>query len=574
MALGKAYNTSLSICILILVFTIRATASSSSQPDSIEAMTNDSVKVALLLEMGNNCQDSTPNQAITYFHEALQISDRKTSEHFMSNSARCYNRLGIIYTIKGDVITAISYYEKSMAKFRALSEKFPDSTDYKQGMANIDANIGSIYYYQENYKKALSYWKNALKVIQELQLYYAEGLLMNNIGVIYKAIFNYGKALEYYQMALDIFKKEGYPKDVAMCYTNMGEAYSIIGQHDKAITLLNKSLKIKNKIGDKNGQEQCLFSLADAYFSLADFSLAIDYISRCLKIAKEINDKNSIRRAYETLSKIYAQQGNYKAAYFAHVSFKAMNDSVFNAENQNRLYEMEQKYESEKRAKELALLKEREKHQDTVKNFLIVAIILTSVIFIVITLSIVSKRRREKTIYEKDILLHQQEKQLMNNELERKELLAKELNQELEYKTKQLTTHALNIMQKNKMLKELQKSIETIAHSADSALKPELRNLKQQVKLSLKTDKDWDVFKMYFEQLNQDFFQQLLNQNPDLNNHELRQCALLKLNMNIKETAAVLNLSPNSIKSARYRLKKKLGLEPEDDLSDFINKLG
>ena len=90
---------------------------------------------------------------------------------------------------------------------------------------------------------------------------------------------------------------------------------------------------------------------------------------------------------------------------------------------------------------------------------------------------------------------------------------------------------------------------------------------------SLRSHKDWDVFKLYFQEVNKNFYARLEAINANLTTNEQRLCALIKLNMTSKEMASVLNVAPNSIKSSRYRLKKKLGLQQEDDMEAFIRAL-
>nr|NQU91887.1 hypothetical protein [Bacteroidota bacterium] len=235
--------------------------------------------------------------------------------------------------------------------------------------------------------------------------------------------------------------------------------------------------------------------------------------------------------------------------------------------------ELQSQYESKIREKEIRLLRQSGQYQRRIKELLFAGIFFILIMSALLVFSIWARRKKDKTIYLQEKKLLVQEKQLINNELATKDLKTKELNQEIDYKTRQLTAHALHIMQKNIMLYELIKSIDAISKNAGQDIKPDLRRLKMQVKQSLKTDKDWDVFKLYFEQINTDFFDTLLKLTPELNTHDLRHCALIKLNLNIKETASVLNLSPNSIKSARYRLKKKLSLNPEDDLFAFLRKI-
>jgi len=100
-------------------------------------------------------------------------------------------------------------------------------------------------------------------------------------------------------------------------------------------------------------------------------------------------------------------------------------------------------------------------------------------------------------------------------------------------------------------------------------MKQVMRSLKQ----GLNVDKDWDLFKLYFEQTNERFFDELKKINPGLTGNDYKLCALMKLNMSVKEMASVMNISADSLKNARYRLKKKLKLQADDKLNIFIGNI-
>jgi hypothetical protein len=183
------------------------------------------------------------------------------------------------------------------------------------------------------------------------------------------------------------------------------------------------------------------------------------------------------------------------------------------------------------------------------------------------------KRRKDKQISIQKDIVHKKESDLAKMELEQRKLKEHELQKESDFKSRQLTTHALNMMQKNKLLQELQTDINQLGKKSSAELNPDFRRINLQINRNLKAENEWDVFKMYFEQVNKNFYSSLLTLNPELTNYDLRLCALIKLNLNIKETASVLNVAPNSIKSARYRLRKKLNMGPEDDLYGFVRKV-
>src|SRR5699024_8700294 len=97
-----------------------------------------------------------------------------------------------------------------------------------------------------------------------------------------------------------------------------------------------------------------------------------------------------------------------------------------------------------------------------------------------------------------------------------------------------------------------------------------LSDLKHLVDYSFNLDEDWEDFKHYFEEVHTGFFEALKQQAPTLTTSELRLSALVKLNLTIKEIATILNITPDSVKTARYRLRKKLDMNTEDDLSEFM----
>jgi len=561
--------------LILLTSFLEIKAANDQFADSVinAAPANDSLKVIYYLEIANQLQNTEPEQTEYFLNIVVNLLKDSESIFGLASLATCYNLKGIVSTILGNYPNALENYQSALYAYEVLHEKDKNHLDYHEGKANILANIGSIYYHKKNHDKAIEYWEKAIEAIRQLNLPESEALLLSNIGIIYFEMNKPEKALEFYNQALDIFISLQNDKEISMCYTNIGEVYGELGYYSKALELFEKSKNIKTKINDKYGLLQCLLSMSRLCIQMNENLKAVEYAHQTLQLSKQLEAVREILRSYELLSEANANLGNFKIAYEMQVIFKHINDSIFNEESRARFNEIQSRYENVAKENELKLSKQNEQNQRTLKKILVAGIIIIFIFSTSLIANLLAKKRKEKSIFLKDKQLMEQEKQLVSFELEKKELLTGELNQEIEYKTRQLTTHALNIMQKNKMLYEMLKSIDAAIKTAGTETKEELRQLKAQVKRNLKTDKDWDVFKLYFEQINKGFFESLLKITPDLNIHDLRHCALIRLNLNIKETASVLNLSPNSIKSARYRLKKKLQLEPDDDLFDFLRKL-
>jgi DNA-binding NarL/FixJ family response regulator len=97
--------------------------------------------------------------------------------------------------------------------------------------------------------------------------------------------------------------------------------------------------------------------------------------------------------------------------------------------------------------------------------------------------------------------------------------------------------------------------------------------MKKELQHSNTMDNDWDKFKLHFEQVHPQFFDKLSAICPALTVNELRQCAYIKMNLSIKEIAALLNVTDGAIKIARNRMKKKMGLSQNDSLGEFLHKI-
>ena len=235
--------------------------------------------------------------------------------------------------------------------------------------------------------------------------------------------------------------------------------------------------------------------------------------------------------------------------------------------------ELEIKYKTIEKEKEIILLKDKELINKTKNQLLLISLISLGIISVIIVYKIQTRRKKEKKIQQQQLIIQQKEEELLKNKLKKIELEDQKLKQELEFKNKQLTTHALNMMQKNKLLQEISQEISESAKKTSVTNKNELHKIKRHLEQALKTEQDWELFKIYFEQINESFFLKLKNINPQLTANDFRLSALLKLNMSLKEMANVLGISPNSVKNSRYRLKKKLHLSKNQDLKTFISNL-
>lgn len=146
-----------------------------------------------------------------------------------------------------------------------------------------------------------------------------------------------------------------------------------------------------------------------------------------------------------------------------------------------------------------------------------------------------------------------------------------QLQNEIERKNAELFTQASFIIQKNELILNLKRIVDEIcSKNTQKALIPLYQKINHLLANNLNTEDDWKIFLIKFEQKHHNFFKTLKEHYPQLTTNDLRLCACLKLNMDTKDTASLMNLSIRSIENNRYRLRKKLNLKSTQNLNDFF----
>jgi len=148
------------------------------------------------------------------------------------------------------------------------------------------------------------------------------------------------------------------------------------------------------------------------------------------------------------------------------------------------------------------------------------------------------------------------------------------LNDKLEYKHKELIYYALNIVEQREYLVFIHNKLKEIQKHQDQAeLQNKINELLINVRQKMASTEKVDAFYVKIEQLHQNFTKRLIDRYPDLSEKEQNLIKLLRLGFSSKEIAPLLNISPKSVEISRYRLRKKLQLEKDDNLIKFINNI-
>jgi len=140
------------------------------------------------------------------------------------------------------------------------------------------------------------------------------------------------------------------------------------------------------------------------------------------------------------------------------------------------------------------------------------------------------------------------------------------LQERLEYNQRELASTTLYMVQKNEMLATLRSQIEELNRLYPKNPHGKLSGIESILQSNLYLDEDWQKFKLHFEQVHPGFFENLQATHPNLSKNDMRLCAYFQMNLSNKEVATLLNIAPDSVRKAKARLQKKMGITglPED----------
>ncbi|MBN2747678.1 MAG: hypothetical protein JXR34_13205 [Bacteroidales bacterium] len=478
---------------------------------------------------------------------------------------RAYYELGYSYEIIGENDKAI---ESCLTALKYLNEA--QDTHF---IAVTYNEIGLIYTSgNQDWKqyKAIDYFKKFLE-LQQLRKDTAEiAGAISNIGFSYINMNKWDSALYFNRIALDLRLKINQERTIPISLGNVGLSLYHHGKIDSALRLYNQAVVYYEKQKNYWGLFEVLTNISNVYYQKGDLVNVEKILVRKQKLADEIESKSLERLMYYAWYDYHKRLENYSLAVEYFEKYHDMTDSIRGEHIEERIATLETVYEVEKRENEIQLLKQEQVNRKQRSRFAIITMILAMVGLALLIVFLIVKRRKDAEIHKQKEIVFEREKDLAKSEIEKSRLKEQELNIQLEYKSKQLTSHALNMMKKNQFLQVLESDISSIGKKAGDEVKGQLRSLNMSVKRMNKSDKDWELFRNYFEEVNVGFYENLNKKLPGLSTNDYRICALIRLNMNIKESAAVLNISPESVKTARHRLRKKLDLAPETDLHEFI----
>lgn len=479
--------------------------------------------------------------------------------------AICLQQIGTVFYNYSNFTQSIDHLLQAEKIFRTLNE-----SDRLAATLNY---LGTVYYSNKQVDLAGHQFTAALQINVARNDKKGQALTYGNIGHWYEKKLVYDTAYQYQQKALALYHELGDSLGMAKIFENMGSILEDYARFDSARLCFEKALAINRQNDDAIAQIEILNNLGDVYRKTGHYREGLIYTRQALQLALQTQNQYQLASAYRDMARGFEFLQQFDSAYQYNEQSRSLVEKIYAAANNQQIAFLETVYEVEKKNNELVRLTS----QKRINIIIAIAIALVVVLLIILGIVIISRQRlrirNEKALNEQNKDIYEKGKDLMQAEIRNKQLEEEKLKTELEVRSKELSAHTLHLIQKNQLLEELRSKLHEIAEDDKRDQKKQLRQLVQKISHNFSQDNYWDDFRAIFDQVHQTFFTNLKQHADNLTPAELRLVALLRMNLSSGDIATLLGISQDSLRVARYRLRKKLNLSEGESLTAFIQGL-
>jgi len=586
--------------LLPFMFLILSTYSYSQEKkaDSLRSLINISnnskQKTSLYFTISEVYKNIDLDSSIYYANLGLKLSQKS---NYKIGIAQISTKLGSYYIKQNNLDSAKVAYSRARNYFRKTDSLF----SYTQNTMRL----GNINLAQNNHIEALKLYQECLTISRENTFNTLIPHLYNNIGLVYKQIEEFDDAKDNFNNAYNLFLENEDEANYVYPLYNIALIESIIGNDEDAINgflnLTSYHLKTENwvslaslynsisEIYLKNGDnkrareylEMALNAMEDKsdsfnsgpssfykasiytnaaklYFKESEINLAKKYAFKGIKVSIDNSYKRNVFKSAKILAEIYDNEKrtdsslNYHKVYIDYYEQHQDEDDI----KMLTKLKMQNEFDEILKQKEIERIYQKAAYKNRELRFIGVAGFAVLMAIILVLLFINQKNKNAKLKLKEENLL----------------LEKKKLNQDLDYKKKELVSNMMYLMEKNEFITTISKKLIELKPDAKRDNKDLIQQIINEIRVNSST-KMWEEFEMRFKEVHKDFYNELHKTHPDLTLNEVKICAFLKLNMSTKEISAITHQSVKSINMARFRLRKKLHIDRDENLIGYLNSL-
>ncbi len=537
----------------------------------LSAITNDSIFIKEAYHLLRKSKNDTVFHLnkLDYVQKALKIGENISDKRLQM---LCLSEVGVIYLNINKYDLAHQYFIDALFLAKELNDIEEEASLYYL--------LGNLFGYLNNDEQALNYYNNFITINKEVGDTVFYGFVLNSIGILHMKQNSFDSAKVYFQQSINVFRSINLDYGLAYPTNNLGDNYLKRKQNDSALFYFNKALAYDEKFENIKGIAIIKCNIGLIHSDEGNYNEALKYFNQSLDVALKNEFRKVAYDCYKDISKMYEKKGKRDSALFYYHKYSSLKDSVLGIEMTNQisnyqkfLEKKEQDLISAENRNKIAILKAEKGELRYRMSLYIVAFVLLLIISLV-----VYYKQRNDIKNKKQILIQKEELQKIKDErnreiIERQKKEHNRIEKELEEKKGDLLNFGLDIARKNTFNNEVKDKVKALLNIPESNYKESLVELLFYVQNNDKIDKDLYLFQENVEKINTEFYSRLLEKHPSISKNEKSLCAMILLGLSIKEIALMRNISPASIEVARYRLRKKLGLQKGEKLVEFLKTI-
>ncbi|MBU2929104.1 tetratricopeptide repeat protein [Winogradskyella psychrotolerans] len=544
---GKADMRNLSALIIVLLFLLTY---------SVNAQTKDSIASALKFQIKEADSDSIRlslkadlatrlaffDRAIAkeaYLEVVKAINDKNyTSDYYLRLKAKVLYSLSSVSSNLGDYTEALKYANEAFDLATAIQ--------YNRIAGKSISSMGAVYKRLNDIEKAKYYYKRALTMQKNDSIPSGYIITLNRLGAVYAEEKKYDSARYYFKKCIAIDTTKMYHIGVK---ANIANTYRKEKKYNIAIKTFNENLNILNNTKEYEHLSNNHLSLATAYKEQSKYTKASIYIDSAIIYAKRVNSHILLKLSYEEKAEIAYNNKNYAASRKAYLTYNKYKDSLISESRTKRLADLEYAYQY-KKEKEVAAIN---LNNESIKKRLYFILLIIMALVAAVMFYLIRKNNKQKL------------------ELKHLEKLKADLalaNRETELK-KVVIENSITEEVLNKTLDDIK---QIITFENEKEQQSALRSLSAALLSEKTVQKSSTNLQSYIDDVHMDFKIALDTHFPQLSTNEKELLYLMKAGLKTTEISKLQNTTLAAAKSTRYRIRKKLGLDSNQDIIDFIDR--
>ncbi len=472
---------------------------------------------------------------------------------------------GISYGLLGRIYSNQGYYQLAL-KNALMALKIIESTGEELRIADALNDLANTESALAHYQKSIDYQNKAIAIYKKHGDKYYMANSKNNVGSTYLVLKDYPNAVKNLKESLALAKEVGSKGAEISALTNLGQTFTEQGKYDRALDHLQLALAKCKEDGRGNVQSEVEYVLGKLYSKSGQYTKALSYLNQSIAYADSVQKNHLLQDLFLERANTYESKGSFQAALADYKEFHSLSDTIYDGEQIAAIEELRIIHDLETKEQKIELLA-KNAEIDAIKKTRLWTMLLAAIgIGGILLWAQWQKRRKEK-------LLHQKQQEIESQKRKVAELENERLNHELDFKKQELTSKVLQLCRKNEFLQSLNKDVKDFKSEFEGADKNYFDKLSRKINRDMDVDTDWQQFLKSFESVHPNFKKILFQKYPNLAPNEIRMAYLMRMNLESKDIANLLNITNDGVKKARYRMRKKMGKDSAINLTAYFLNL-